>query len=156
MLKPAYLIEISRYQLKTMFLIVRHFSVSLTHPECDLRQNWLQIRILWAKQYPETETWGHSTDTLTITGDWCHNVAWLAFSTFWLQKDRELYEHGESCWIKGMTFSIIGQVFFNDPHPNEPEQRSDSHQRESNAKGFSSSASRPRGRAMVAEQLLAD
>ena len=156
MSKAAYLIGISRYQLKTMFSIVLHFSVSFTHPECDQRRNWLQIRTLWLKQYPGTETWDHSTRILTINGYWCHNVAWLAFPTFWLQKDRELFEHEKSCWIEAMTFLIIGQVFFNDLHPNEPVQRSYLHLRESNAKAFSSSASRPRGRATVAEQRLAD
>ena len=47
-------------------------------------------------------------------------------------------------------------VFFNDLHPYEPVQCSDSHQRESNAKAFSSSASRPLDRATIAEQQLAD
>ena len=49
-----------------------------------------------------------------------------------------------------------GQVFFNDLHPNEPIQCSHSQQRESNAKAFSPSTPRPRGRATVAKQRLAD
>ena len=98
MSKTAYLIGITRYQRKTVFWIVRHFTVYFTRQEGDLCPIWLDIQTLRWKKYLGVETWASSIVLVIKKGTLSLKRSHFAFSAFELGIGLELPGQ-EKRWI---------------------------------------------------------